>query len=49
MKCVNVVESLDERLTKIAQDSVRFVICCWRKKETGQTLGGLVTSCEDDT
>lgn len=29
MKCVNVVESLDEGLTKIAQGSVRFVICCW--------------------
>lgn len=49
MKCVNVVESLDEGLTKIAQGSVRFVICCWWKEETGQTLGGLVTSCEDDT
>lgn len=29
MKCVNVVENLDEVLTKIAQGSVRFVICFW--------------------
>lgn len=42
MKCVNVVENFDE-------DCARFVICCRRKKETGQTLGELVMSCEDDT
>lgn len=34
MKCVNVVENFDE-------DCARFVICCWRKKETGQTLDEL--------
>lgn len=41
MKCVNVVESLDEGLTKIAQGSVRFVMCCWRKKDVSRAFGGL--------